>query len=172
MPTYPVTISALFTNSSGTTYTKVTSAPSDWSGTYILVYESDNSGLVCLAGTDAYQNFTTATISSGVITSNDLSDYEVQIESYSTGYSIKALGGANSDKYLEGKGNSNGTSFVTSPKNVTTLSLSSGVVSITNNTDLFVYNSTTGENGERWRFYKSGTAAGTAYKKPALYKKD
>lgn len=168
-----VSVRATFTSSSGTTYTKVTSVPSDWSGTYILVYESsENSGLVCLAGTDAYQNFTTATISSGVITSNDLSDYEVEIAGYSTGYSVKALGGANAGKYLEGKGGSNGTTFAASPSKVTTLDLSDGVVTITNNTNLFVYNSTAGTNGERWRFYKSGTAAGDVYKKPALYKKN
>lgn len=169
-----VSVRATFTSSSGTTYTKVTSVPSDWSGTYILVYESsENSGLVCLAGTDAYQNFTAATISSGVITSNDLSDYEVEIAGYSTGYSVKALGGANAGKYLEGKGSSsNGTAFAASPSKVTTLDLSDGVVTITNNTNLFVYNSTSGANGERWRFYKSGTASGDAYKKPALYKKN
>lgn len=174
MGTSAVSIRASFVNASGTKYTKVTSAPSDWSGTYIIVYESTaTSGLVCLAGTDAYQNFTTATISSGVITSNDLSDYEVEIAGYSTGYSVKALGGANAGKYLEGKGSSsNGTAFAASPSNVTTLDLSDGVVTITNNTNLFVYNSTSGTNGERWRFYKSGTASGDAYKKPALYKKN
>lgn len=168
-----VSISASFNNVNGTTYTKVTTEPSDWSGTYVIVYEeSETSGLVCLAGTDAYQNSTTAKIASGVITSNDLSNYEVEIASYSTGYSIKALGGANANKYIEGKGNSNGTNFLSAANKVTTLALSGGVVTITNNTDLFVYNSTTGTKGERWRFYKSGTAAGNAYKKPALYKKN
>lgn len=172
--TEDVSVSATFTNQSGTTYTKVTTAPTDWSGTYIIVYESSaTSGLVCLAGTDAYQNFTTATIASGVISSNDLSSYEVQIASYDTGYSIKALGGANANKYLEGKGDSNGTKFNASPSKVTTFSLSGGLVTITNNTDLFVYNSTNGQNGERWRFYKSGTAgSGGVYKKPALYRKN
>lgn len=169
-----VSISASFNSESGTSYTKVTSAPANWSGTYIIVYEeSTTSGLVCLAGTDAYHNWTSATISNGVITSNDLSSYEVEIASYSTGYSIKALGGANTNKYLEGKGSSsNGTSFAASPSKVTTFGISDGAVTITNNTNLFVYNSTSGDNGERWRFYKSGTAAGASYKKPALYKKN
>ena len=169
-----VSISASFNSESGTSYTKVTSAPANWSGTYIIVYEeSTTSGLVCLAGTDEYQNWTSATISNGVITSNDLSSYEVEIASYSTGYSIKALGGANTNKYLEGKGSSsNGTSFAASPSKVTTFGISDGAVTITNNTNLFVYNSTSGVNGERWRFYKSGTAAGASYKKPALYKKN
>lgn len=157
-----------------TTYTKVTTAPDDWSGTYIIVYESsETSGLVCVAGTDAYQNYSSAVINNGVISSNDLSDCEVLIASYSSGYSIKALGGANANKFIEGKGSSsNGTSFSDSASKETSFSISGDVVTITNNTNLFVYNSTSGSNGERWRFYKSGTAAGDVYKKPALYKKD
>lgn len=171
-----VSISASFTSTGGstTTYTKVTAAPNDWSGTYIIVYESSGtSGLVCVAGTDAYQNFNSAVIANGVISSNDLSDCEVEIAAYSEGYSIKALGGTNTNKYIEGKGSgSNGTNFVASPSKVTTFALAGGAVTITNNTNLFVYNSTSGSNGERWRFYKAATAADNAYKKPALYKKD
>lgn len=171
-----VSISASFTSTGGstTTYTKVTAAPNDWSGTYIIVYESSGtSGLVCVAGTDAYQNFNSAVIANGVISSNDLSDCEVEIAAYSEGYSIKALGGTNTNKYIEGKGSSsNGTNFVDSPSKVTTFALAGGAVTITNNTNLFVYNSTSGSNGERWRFYKAATAADNVYKKPALYKKD
>lgn len=159
-----------------TTYTKVTSTPSDWSGTYILVYEeSSTSGKVCKAGIDAASNFETATIASSVITSNDLSACEVEIAAITinnnSGYSIKALGGDNKDKYLEGKGNnSNGTTFAASASKVTTLSLSNGVVTITNNTNIFAFNSAS--DNLRWRFFKSSTASGSAYKKPALYKKN
>ena len=173
MGTAAVSISAKFNSTSGTTYTKVTTAPSDWSGIYIIVYEEP--GFVCLAGTDDYHNYTTATISSGVITSNDLSDYEVEIASYSTGYSIKAKGGTNANKYIEGKGSSsNGTNFKDSPTKATTFTLSEGAVTITNNTNLFVYNATSGANGERFRFYKSVTVDSNpnTYKKPALYKKN
>ena len=135
-------------------YEKVTVAPDDWSGTYILVYEeSATSGRVCTAGVDASSNYVSATISSGVISSNDLSDYEVEIATYSTGYSVKALGGTNENKYLEGKGSdSNGTTFAASESYVTTLALSDGVVTITNNTNVFAYNSAA--NNWRWRFFK------------------
>ena len=156
-----------------TTYTKVTSAPSDWSGTYILVYEeSSTSGRVCKAGEDVASNYETATISSGVITTNSLSAYEVEIATYSTGYSIKALGGTNANKYLQGKGSgTNGTDFQSSPSKETTLEMSSNnsVVTITNNTYVFAYNSAA--NNLRWRFFKAETVGGSGYHKPALYKK-
>lgn len=152
--------------SSTPTYSKVTSAPTDWSGTYILVYD----GKVCTAGEDAASNYVTAIDNSGVIT-GDYSSCEVEIASYSTGYSIKALGGTNAGKYLEGKGSStNGTTFASSASKVTTLSLKDGVVTITNNTNVFAYNSAA--NNLRWRFFKSGTASGSGYYKPTLYKKN
>ena len=155
----------------GAQYVKVTSEPSDWSGTYLLVYEeTTTSGRVCTAGVDAASNYVTATISSSVISAENLSDYEVEIAKYSTGYSIKALGGTNVNKYLEGLGSSsNGTKFADSPSKVTTLNLSEGVVTITNNSNVFAYNSAA--NNYRWRFFKSGTASGSGYYKPVLYLK-
>ena len=175
MPGGAVEINAEFEEegqNSGTSYTKVTSAPSDWSGTYILVYEeSETSGRVCTAGVDAASNYQEAAIVSGVISSNELSEYEIEIEVFSTGYSVKALGGTNANKYLEGKGSgSNGTNFNDSPSNATTLELSNGIVTITNNTNIFAYNSAA--NNYRWRFFKSTTAGGSGYYKPALYKKN
>ena len=154
-----------------TQYVKVTSEPSNWNGTYLLVYEeTSTSGRVCTAGVDAASNYVTATISSSVILADNLSDYEVEIATYSTGYSIKALGGTNANKYLEGQGSSsNGTSFAASPSLVTTLVLSDGVVTITNNSNVFAYNSAA--NNYRWRFFKSTTASGNGYYKPALYLK-
>ncbi len=157
---------------SPTTYTKITSAPSNWSGTYIMVYEEDDeSGLVCTAGEDAATNYVSATINNGVITSSVLSACEIEISTYSSGYSVKALGGTNVNKYLEGKGSgSNGTNFVPSPSKVTSLNFSNEVVTITNNSNVFAFNSAA--NNLRWRFFKSGTASGNGYYKPALYKKN
>lgn len=152
----------------GATYTKVLSEPSDWSGTYILGYENGSTVLICQAGEDAASNYVSASISNNVIT-GDYSDYEIEVGTYSTGYYIKALGGSNSGNFLEGKGsNSNGTSFATTKSKVTTFSFSSGIVTITNNTNIFVYNSASGNL--RWRFFKSGTASGNGYYKPCLYK--
>lgn len=157
-----------------TSYTKVTSEPANWAGTYIIVYEeSSTSGLVCIAGVDATSNYVSATISSSTISSNSLGDYEVEVTAYSTGYTMKALGGDNANKYLEGKGgSSNGTTFAASSNKVTTFSISEGKVTITNNTFIFSFNSNSGNL--RWRFFKSTTVGdgSGAYKIPCLYKKN
>lgn len=156
------------------TYTKVTSTPANWSGTYIIVYEeSSTAGKVCQGGLDAASNYYSVTISSNKITSSLLADYEVEVSTYSTGYSIKALGGSNKNKYLQGKtADSNGTDFKTSADAVTEFSLSAGLVTITNNSKVFAYNLSAGNL--RWRFFKSGTVGDGSgnYKIPALYKKD
>ncbi len=153
-----------------TTYEKVTSAPTDWSGTYIMVFEGENNNAnICKAGVDAASNFVEGTISSSTIT-GDFSDYEIEVATYSTGYSIKALGGTNSGKYLQGQtSDNNGTTFVNSASSVTTFSISDGVVTIANNSKVFAYNSNT--NNYRWRFFKSGTASSNGYYKPCFYKK-
>ena len=156
-----------------TSYTKVTSAPANWAGTYIIVYEeSSTSGLVCTAGVDAASNYVSATISSSTISSNSLGDYEVEVTAYSTGYTMKALGGDNANKYLEGKGSTNGTTFAAASSKVTTFSISNGKVTITNNANIFSYNSTAGNL--RWRFFKSSTVGDGSggYKIPCLYKKN
>lgn len=170
--TYTITVSA----PGGTSYTKVTSIPSNWSGTYIMVYEEDSStGIVCKAGVDEASNYVTATISDGVITSDELSAYEVEISKYGNSngnYSIKALGGTNANKYLQGNSsNSNGTVFVSTPDAATTFDDefgTGGVVIIRNNGKVFAYNPA--NNNLRWRFFKATTAA--EFKKPALYKKN
>ena len=134
-----------------------------------MVYESTNDNRICKAGVDEASNYVTGTISNSTIT-GDFSDYEIEVATYSTGYSIKALGGTNKGKFLEGKGSSsNGTTFATSASKVTTLSISDGVVTITNNTNVFAYNSAA--NNYRWRFFKSDTVSGGGYYKPCFYKK-
>ena len=152
----------------GTHYVKVTSAPADWSGTYLIVYENSSTVGYVFKSNDVTSktNYTTNTaISSGEIeATTDLKNYAVVVESYSTGYSIKSVG---SSMYLEGKGSgSNGTNAFASPTKVTEFTFNAdGTVSIVNNTNHFVFN-TQGY----MRFYKSGTAAGSAYKKMCLYK--
>lgn len=149
-------------------YVKVTSAPADWSGTYLIVYENSSTIGYVFKSNDLTNktNYTTNTaISSNQIeATSDLANYAVVVDTYNTGYSIKSVG---SNNYLQGKGsNTNGTNGVTSPTIVTTFTFNSdGTVSIVNNTNHFVYN-TQGY----MRFYKSSTAATSGYKKMHLYK--
>ena len=63
------------------TYTRVTSAPADWSGQYLVVY--DNSGAadkgLVFKGEDAALNTVEATITNGQIVADNLSEYAVEI---------------------------------------------------------------------------------------------
>lgn len=89
------------------TYSKVTSSPSDWSGTYLIVDE--NSKNVFAYDQSGYK--TSVTISSSKIVSEDLSKYEVTISKASgndaTHYVIKTSNG----KYLY-RSSSNSSNFL------------------------------------------------------------
>ena len=148
----------------GQTYKKVTSAPMDWSGEYVIVYETSNSAYVW-TGVDANSNYTTATISNNIITKPNTA-VSVTIASMTGGYSIKVNGETNNGKYISGTKDSNTTNFNASAV-ANTLTYSSGV-DIASNTSHFVFNSTSGTT--RYRYYKSATYSGSSYKKPQLYK--
>ena len=150
----------------GQTYKKVTSEPTDWSGEYLIVYESSSTSGYVWSGVDANSNYKTATISSGTIT-KPADAVSVTIASMTGGYSIQVNGGTNNGKYISGTKDSNTTNF-NAIAAANTLSYSSGV-DIASNTSHFVFNSTSGTT--RYRYYKSATYSGSAYKRPQLYKK-
>lgn len=152
----------------GTHYVKVTEAPADWSGKYLIVYENSSTVGYVYKSNDVTgkTNYTTDTVINGgeIEAVSSLDSYAVEIAPYSTGYSVKSVG---SSKYLQGKGSStNGTDALSSPSQVTTFTLQSdGTVSIVNNTNHLVLN-TQGY----MRFYKSTTVTGSSYKRMCLYK--
>ena len=146
-------------------YQKVTSAPSDWSGEYLIVYETGSTGYVW-TGVDASSNFETASISNSKITKPSKA-VSVIIASITGGYSIMVNGGTNNGKYISGTKDSNTINFGISAV-ANTLTYSSGV-DIVSNTSHFVYNSTSGTT--RYRYYKSTTYSGSVYKRPQLYKR-
>ena len=81
-----------------TTYTKVTTAPSDWSGTYLFVKESAN---VAFAYNQTNYKVSVA-ISEGKILSNDLKAYELTVSKSNLGgdkYEIKTTSGKYVYKY-------------------------------------------------------------------------
>ena len=152
----------------GTHYVKVTEAPADWSGKYLIVYENSSTVGYVFKSNDvtSKNNYTTNTVIDGgeIEAVSSLDSYAVEIAPYDTGYSVKSVG---SSKYLQGKGSStNGTDALASPSKVTTFTLQSdGTVSIVNNTNHLVLN-TQGY----MRFYKSTTVTGSSYKRMCLYK--
>lgn len=136
-----------------TSYNKVTTAPSDWSGTYLIVYEDGhaafNGGLETL---DAVNNYISVTINNGKIESNDATNaaaFTISAGSASGKYYIKSASG----KYIGRTANSNGlnTNGTTGIDN--TISISSGSVSINGTATSLQFNSNSGQM--RFRYFTS-----------------
>ena len=157
-------------------YEKVTTAPSDWSGTYLIVYEGtpaywDGS---LTPGTSSGQMGSTAgmvktTITDGKIQSTSTVDKSViTIAKSGTGYSLKAASGS----YMGMSTNNNGLKSSTKATDyVHTINLeSNGGVSILSSDGYtkVAYN----KSSSFFRYYKVTTVSGnlTGYPLPCLYK--
>ena len=160
MPAFDVTVMATFVQgSAGYHYVKVTTAPTDWSGEYLIVYENGskafNGGLTTL---DANNNTISVTINENSITSNSTTDAaRFTIALMSGGYSIQSASG----KYIGYSGNSNElTESTTALQN--TISLSNGSIIIQGTgTSTLQYNS----SANRFRYYGSTQQPIQLYKK-------
>lgn len=145
-------------------FVKVTSAPTDWSGDYLIVYEA---GALAFDGSlpeklDVSNNGFAVVISNGSIAySADVVKGIFTIAAMDGGYSIKAANG----KYIYGSSGKNELKEDAEAKLNTIALDASGNAVITSNTSFIQYNSTSGQ--ERFRYYKSGTATQNPV---ALYK--
>lgn len=148
------------------TWNKVTSAPADWSGEYLLVYESSSTAGVAWTGVDAANCNVAVTISSGVIATKPSSAVSITIAAMTGGYSIMVNGGTNDGKYIKGASGSNTLGFDNSaqPNEIT---YENSSVKITSNTSVMRYNSATGNL--RFRYFKSTSYS--SQKVVQLYKK-
>lgn len=127
-------------------YEKVTSAPADWSGTYLIVYENGNEAYV-FNGEDAVNGYVSATINSNkILSSNAIDAVAVTIQSMTGGYSLKTANG-----YIYGLAGSNALKFDASPK-ANTIEYSNNSVAITSGRVLR-FNSAT--NQMRFRYYEA-----------------
>lgn len=149
-------------------YVKVTSAPTDWSGDYLIVYEDEslafNGGLT--PKLDVASNTIDVTIADGKIASNTTTDAaKFTIASVSGGYSIQAANG----NYIGATSYSN--SLVEQSTAIAhSLSLDASgnaVIGVTisgnkGGTVTMRYN--TASNQARFRYYKSGQQAVQLYK--------
>ena len=150
------------TNAWGAEWEKVTSAPADWSGEYLLVYESNSTAYVW-TGVDAVSCYTQGTISSNKITGDFVS---LTIATMNGGYSIKVNGGTNNGKYIYGTSGSNKINFGTTA-NANTLTYESNSTKIVSNTSVMRYNPQSGNL--RFRYFKSTSYS--SQKAVQLYKK-
>ena len=135
----------------GAVYEKVTSAPSDWSGQYLIVYET---GKVAFDGSrttlDAVSNTQTVTIKDNKITID--TDIYFTITKSGDKYTIKSASG-----YFIGQtSNANGLTSNASTTYANTLSLNnSGNVNFVSGGAYLRYNAAS--NQKRFRYYKSST---------------
>ena len=154
MPAFDVTVMASFVQGSANgDFLKVTSAPTDWSGEYILVYEQNATTGYVWTGVDAVNSYVSKTISNDII-ADDQSLITLTIAPMSGGYSVKVNGGANHGKYIYGTSGSNKISFGNDPS-LNTLSFESNSVKMVSNTSVMRFNNTSGQN--RFRYFQSGT---------------
>lgn len=130
------------------TYTKVTKAPADWSGTYLIVSEGDK---LIMDGSldklDVEGNKVDVTITDSKIT-GDYAKYAFTVEPMTGGYAIKSASG----KYISGKSGSNKLNSG-STQSLNTIELTSGKVIVTSDGTTLQYNNAA-KNGTRFRYYK------------------
>lgn len=134
-------------------FVKVTTTPTDWSGTYLIVYETGNIAFDgSLANLDIAENTVAVTISENKIEATD-----ALMKSVFTidGTAIKSASG----KYISGTKDKN--SLIITTKQDHTLSIDKdGNFSAVSNTSVLRYNSTSSirngkETGLRFRYYKA-----------------
>jgi endonuclease I len=164
MPAFDVTVSASFAQPSSYSYVKVTAAPTDWSGEYLLVYENSETSAYVWTGVDENNCYSEQTITNNTIANGNM--VSITIAPMTGGYSIKVKGGTNNGKYIYGTSGSNKINFGNSAS-LNTLSYESNSVIITSNTSVMRFNNA--ENQKRFRYFKSDTY--TQQQPVQLYKK-
>ena len=132
------------------TYVKVTEAPEDWSGTYLIVNEDNNAAFDgSLTALDAVNDYKTVTIEEGTISTG--SNIAFNIAKMDGGYFVKAASG----KYIYQDSNTNGLkSGDTATANTITMN-EDGTVNIVSGGAYLRFNA----NGDqmRFRYYKSSS---------------
>ncbi len=127
---YPLYSYTKITETGNGDYKKVTTAPTDWSGDYILVYESGKYAFNgSLANPNTYNNCRSVTVTNGTVPYTQAHSLRVTLALRSDGsYSIRTASGV----YLGSTGSYSGLSYGASDQYSNALSLNSnGTVTIT-----------------------------------------
>lgn len=147
-------------------YVKVTSAPSDWSGEYLIVYEGGNVAFNgALETLDAVGNTIAVTITEGTIASSTEVDAATfTIAAINNGYSIKSASGY----YIGQTSDANGLKSDQTTVYANSLAYNDGDIDIISSGGAYLrYNAASDQ--ARFRYYKSSTY--TNQKAIQLYKK-
>ncbi|MGM9830999.1 MAG: Ig domain-containing protein [Paludibacteraceae bacterium] len=148
-----------------TDYVKVTTAPTNWSGEYLLVYEQSATEAYVFNGLDAVNGYTEAAIADGKITVDEA--VTITLAQVSGGYSVIVNGSTNNGKYFNSATNTNALGFGTSAATMTMSLETDGVKMANAGGAIMRFNATA--NQMRFRFYKSTSY--TSQKPVQLYKK-
>lgn len=147
-------------------YVKVTTAPTDWSGDYLIVYEAGNVAFDgSLTALDAVGNTIDVTIEEGKIAATDATNAaKFTIAAVTGGYSIQAASG----KYIGIAGNSNGLKTADEVGDYThDLSIDdneNAVIKANFSGSTMTMRFNAASNQLRFRYYKSGQQAVALYK--------
>ncbi|MDY4512002.1 MAG: hypothetical protein SPE10_00915 [Paludibacteraceae bacterium] len=136
---------------SATVFEKVTTAPADWSGQYLIVYENSATEAYVFNGQDAANGYVSASIADGKIESTELDNYVATIAPMTGGYSVKIAG-----KYYGGKSGSNSLEIGTTAV-LNTLSMKADTVLLTSNTSVMRFNKA--KDQKRFRYFKAKSYA-------------
>lgn len=156
-----------------TDYKKVTSAPTDWSGEYLLVYEKSATEVLVWTGVDAGQCHQDLTQSEGIIsTTKATEEVTITIAPIADGgYSLLVNSGTNAGKYMGVTSYSNGLKFNADAIAHTITLEETGVqmvITTSGGNMTMRYNANSGTNNERFRYYKNnGQQPVLLYKKVA-----
>lgn len=150
----------------GESYTKVSENLSDWSGNYLIVYESNATTALVFDGSltklDAKNDYVEFPIDGGTISGTDLSKYSFTIEVIDSGYSIKSASGY----YIYNTSDANALKTDMSTTGTNEISYNGSDVDIISSSAHLRFNSASDEM--RFRYYKSTTY--TRQKAIQLYK--
>lgn len=145
---------------SAAVYQKVTSAPADWSGEYILVYEQEDvTDCYVWNGKDENNGYIVATRNNDIISGAFAT---ITIAPMTDGYSVRVNGGDKSGLYIGGVSGSNTISY-SAEAILNTIEFSEVGIDLTSNTSVMRFNAAS--NTLRFRYYKSGQSAVQLYKK-------
>lgn len=159
VPTEDITLYAKWEESLLSTYTKVTSNISDWTGKYLIVFESGN---VCLDGSldklDKSSNTKSISIENNQII-GEYENYQFTFEKKDNGYSIRS----SSNIYI-GSTNDGENELEENSKNVytNTISFKTTPIITGEGSSILKYNNASGQ--KRFRFYKNGQQDIALYK--------
>lgn len=154
-------ITVLTKQAASNTFEKVTSNLSDWTGTYLLVYENSSTQGYVWTGVDSAKNYESYTISDSQIVFDETKGTSLDIAKNSDGYSIKVLQGDNHNKFVGRAASSNGLDFSDSAIN-NTLSYSSNSIEIKSGSTTIRFNNASDQL--RFRYYRSGQQPVQLYK--------